>query len=277
MTAARKIASGAGLRHIRYWKTDSDGYPSDDESGQDGYDGRQVEGAKSLTTNIPDNQPIVHSGDDRVIAQDFLPPTSGEVVSLTTAKTNQIVDAELMGHNVVQVGESQMDAFGTDRQGYEISISLLAFRQALVTEEGQTGLQRVYITYLYPSGRMSPKGGPMNEGAADENTYNFIPTPVSKTPWGVAFSQSTHGFTEATRLRFISEYPMMLERFTAPGAQATFNLNFAPVSVAKTSVYNDGTPLTVSSVDASAKTVTLDAAPSASARLVAWYETTDIP
>jgi len=275
--AATQIASGAGLRHVRAWLIDTSGYPSGDQSGSNGYDGIRLEGVKSFQAALPDTQTIRHTGDDRVFAQDQLPPTEMETATITTGKTNQTVDAVLQGTSIETVGEVKMDAVFTDQAGFEPQVCVYGWRQALKTGAGDAAAgARQYITYIYPSARITPKGGTMAEQSADENQYSVVPTVVTKPPWGKAFTLGSNGFTEATKLRVISDNPLMIERHTGDNSIATFNLQFAPISVAKTTCFVDGVEVTVNSVDVSGKTMTLAAAPGTDAVVVTLYETTDL-
>lgn len=279
---ATKIASGAGLRHVRVWKLDADGNPSDTQSGSDGYSGKRVQGVKTFQANVPDVQPIRHTGDDVVFAQDHLPPTELETATITTGKTNLDLDADLVGLTVDSLGDLQILGYGTDRQGFENQVMVYGWRQSLDTDEdsGTLGIKRQYITHFYPSARMTPKGGQMSEGATDENGYNVTPTPVERYPFGLLLNQGTDGYQRAIKFVVHSENPLMLERFDAPGGVAVFLLDFAPITAAKTKVYVDSgsgfVAATVSSVDVNAKTLTLSAPPSAASVVIAIYETNEL-
>src|SRR5574341_97823 len=133
--AATKIASGAGLRHVRYWLLDTDGNPSGAQSGSDGYSGVRIQGVKTFQANIPDVQPIRHTGDDRVFAQDHLPPTELETATITTGKSNLTVDADLVGLTINSLGDMQILGYGTDQAGFESQVMVYGWRQALDTDE----------------------------------------------------------------------------------------------------------------------------------------------
>jgi hypothetical protein len=278
--AQTQIASGAGLRNIRAWLMDASGYPDGDQSGLNGYDGFLIDGAKSFSTTVPDSQTVTHRGNDQPFAQDVLPPTELESATLTSGKTNLSADAALSATKVESIAaDLVMGGMSTNKQGCEPQIILWGWRQALDTDpDSATFGNRRYITHLYPSTRVVPKAGSMDEGSDDVNTYNVVPTVVTRKPWGVAFTELVNGYTRSQRLRLISDNPLMMESYVTSGAAATFNLNFAPISAAKTHVWFYGTPQVVNSVDVNAKTFTLSGAPALSTdpRLVVLYETTEV-
>lgn len=276
--AAATIASGVGLRHVRVWLLDTAGYPDGDQSGTvTGYDGIRVEGVKSFQGNIPDVQTLTHTGDDRPFAQDSLPATTIETATITTGKTNLTLDAALRGESIHNIGDLQIDGMGTDSQGFEAQVCVYGWRQALKTGDGDAAYgARQYITHFYPSARLVPKGAGMSEGQTDENGYNLTATVVNKYPWGLAFSEVNNGFTEAVKLRVISDNPLMMERFTGDGTAVNFHLTYAPISTAKTLAYSNGTAATVSAVNTTTYYATLSAAPTNGAKVVFLYETTGL-
>jgi len=276
--SASKIASGAGLRHVRFWLIDSNGYPDGTQSGSDGYAGTRIEGAKTFTANLPDVQTIRHTGDDRVFAQDSLPPTELETAALTTGKTNLTVDALLTDTLVRTLGDLQIAVRGTDKQGFEPTVCIYGWRQSVDTDDtaGSNYGRRQYHTVLYPKARVVPKGGSMAEQTADENAYNLIPTPVQKYPWGEAVDETHEGATETIKFEIKSDNPWVMERYTAPGAVVNFLTDFTPISAAKCQAWDDGIAATVSAVDTTNKFITLSAPPSAQSVVVILYETTDL-
>jgi hypothetical protein len=273
-----QIAAGSGLRNVRTYLLNSNGFPSDDESGANGYDGELIDKARSFTSNVPDSQTITHTGNDRAFAMDVLPPTELETANLTTGVTNLGVDATLSATKVEDLGgDVVMGLMSTDKQGQEPQVMVMGWRQALSAGDCTSGTkgQRRYITNMYPSARVVPKAGDMEQGSDDENSYNVVPTVVCETPWGVAFSEANNGATEAQRLRLISDNPLMYESFVGDGTLDTFTLTKTPITTVKTRVWDDGTPATVNSVDTVAKTFTLSAIPANASEIGVLYETTE--
>jgi hypothetical protein len=274
-----KQASGAGLRAVYVFTLDAEGNPDGDQSGAVGYDGEKVSGARSLTSNVPDSQTIPHIGDDSVIAMDLLPPNELETASLTTAKTNLSLDAVLTGTLVDQLGSDndiEMGGMATDKQGQEVQVFMAATRQALDVEPASASFgQRRWVTKVYPSARVVPKGSSAEQGGADENTYNVVPTPVTETPWGEAFVIATHGYTQAQSLRMISENPILFVRWTGNATLDEFTLPATPISVAKTHVYVAGSEVTPSAINTVTPSVTLASPPANAAVVVCFFETAD--
>ncbi len=274
MTAGPEITSAAGLRRVQVFALDSNGYPNGDQSGANGYEGRSVRGIQSMTLNIPPMQRIVHLGQDRVIAQDYLPPNEAASGEFRAAAQDLGFDALLTNTLLDEVAEITLGGLATDQQGHEIDVCLAVYRQALNTTPGAAQL-RHWQHYIFPVARLVPRGGGAEQGGRDENIYDLIPTVTSKAPWGSAFTLQDNGFTETQLLRGSGEYPAMIERFNGNGVLTTFNLSWTPISLAKTAVFVNGVAVTVSGVNIVAKTVTVSAAPTNGAAVIAVYQTSD--
>lgn len=272
-----KITSGAGLRAARVYLLGADGYPTGDQAGANLYDGISVTGVKAVTLNQPETVRVQHKGNDRVFAQDTLPPNELPSGSVTTAKANQELDTALITTKTQTIGDAFMDPQITDKQGSEADIMLLYHRQALNTDAtGGTAFgKRRWQNFIIAKTRMVPGIAGADQGADDVNSYALIPTPITTTPWGAALSLLNNGATEAVRLRLMSDYPLMFEFGTGNNTLPTFNLVKTPISAAKTVAWVNGTPASVSSVDTSAKTVTLASAPAHLAAVAIAYETSD--
>jgi len=276
MAATTKISSGSGLRRLDIFLQDTSGYPDGDQSGADGYDGTRLTGVKGFVPTVPDVVTIQHTGDDVTFAQDYFAPSELPTATITSGKTNLDIDSILQGTTVQTIGEAQMGVLNTDKDGQEPDVIVQTTRQSLDTDPASAFYgKRRWNTDFYPISRVVPKAGSSDQGSDDTNNYNVIQTKAGQTPWGVGLSDANNGATEAVRLRFVAEYPLRLERWTADGTLDTFNTAMTPVSVAKTQVWANGTAQTVNSVDTGSDTFTLSAVPSANAVVVALYETSD--
>lgn len=273
MTAS-EITSAAGLRRVQVFLLDANGYPDGNQAGANGYPGRGLRGPRSFSINAPAVQKINHVGGDRIIAVDYLPPQEGASGEIRTAASDLATDAILTGTLTEAIGEALAGGEMTDRQGQEVDVAVIVYRQALNTKPGQQSL-RQWQMRLFPIARLVPRPSGADQGGADENVYDLIPSISAKYPWGKAFTLTDNEFTEAQAIRLVADYPLMMERFNGDGILTTFNLSWTPISVAKTKVFVNGTAATVSSVNTTAKTMTLSAAPASNAVVVALYETSD--
>jgi hypothetical protein len=274
MAVTTKVTSGAGLRRCQIYLLDTDGYPSDDESGISGYDGEEMSGIASFEYTTPDGQVIVHVGKDRVLAQDQLPSNAGATYRATSVKQDLNLDAMLTDTLVQELGEAQMGGLATSKQGAEPDVAVLFYRQALDTAVGASNLRRWQLD-MFPVGRLVPKGGPAGQGAGETQSYQGTPGIATKSVWGTAFTEIANGFTDGQILRIHSEHPFRIERFTCPAGSLTYTLQNTPISVAKTYATLEGVAETIASVSVQNKTATITSSPSASDVLVIGYETTD--
>lgn len=274
MTETTKVTSGAGLRAAFAYLLDTNGFPSDDQSGLDGYDGTELTGVNAHEYTEPDFQVITHIAKDRIAAQDQLPPTGGITFSLTSSKQDLNFDAIVGDTKVTALGEAQMGGMGTSKQGSEPDLAVLVYRQALDTAAGATNLRRWQLS-IYPSTKLVSKGGPAPAGGGEQQRYQGTPGIAVKSPWGIAFTELTNGFLSAQMLRIHSEYPFMIERFDGVAGSTEYNLTWTPISVAKTYATLDGVAETIAAVDTSGKTATITSSPSGDEVLMIGYETSD--
>ena len=70
-TSGKQLA--VGMRRAVIFALDANGYPA--AIGVTAYEGIEVVGPKAFTLTVPDARRIVHTGNDRVLALDYLPPT----------------------------------------------------------------------------------------------------------------------------------------------------------------------------------------------------------
>jgi hypothetical protein len=241
MAATTKQAAGAGFRELRVYELNQYGIPlssSMPASAADPYDGLDASIAKALTITVPDPQIIQHTGDDRVAAVDMLPPTEAITAEMRTGHTNLELDALLQNVNVVALGEMQMMGRGTDQQGLEPDLCILAYRQAVRTGATLAGA-RCYIQAMMPKAAVFPKAGPMEEQAVDENSYTVNPRICTEYPWGSAFVLGTEGYVSSQLLHGISDKRPHLCVFEGDAAEVNFDFSaaFQGAHVDKIKVY----------------------------------------
>lgn len=272
-----EITAAAGLKKGLALLLDADGAPTGATAGgAGGYFGEAFTGIQSVQTNIPEPQRVNHPGDDQVFAQDTLSPNELPSGTIVTGKTNQALDAVLTRTLVQTVGDGKLSVQVTNRQGDEARVAFVYYRQALDTDpESPSFGARKYQTHIVPNCKIVPLGSSPAQGAADSNNYSMAMTRVNDTPWGVALTENDNGATSAAKLLYTGDYPWMPALFMGNGTAVTFTLEYAPISVDKTDAWllSNGSALTVSSVDTSARTLTLSAAPANNALFLVMHET----
>jgi hypothetical protein len=138
-------------------------------------------------------------------------------------------------------------------------------------DAGSDGV-KAWSGYIVPLGTMVPLGRKeFNERTPAVERFKVTAQVASRKPWGVTISDTLLGTSGAPLIRFTSDYPLVMERFTGDGIVSTFNLTYTPISTSQIIVHSATAPLTPSSVSAAAKTFTLASPPASGAKVIALY------
>ena len=181
------------------------------------------------------------------------------------------------------MGEMQVTGVGTDQQGMEPHICVLAYRQAIdIDPESVTKGARRWYWVLMSKALVFARLAAMEEQAVDENTYTVQPMVVGAYPWGIAFEAATEGFEEAQLIRGISQHRPHLEFWEGDGVVLAFDfpttLQAAAIARVKVFHFVDATGITTD-VTATVTTTTADitfaAAPAVDDIVTAFYEIAD--
>ena len=274
---AKDITSGVGVRHAEAFILDSTtGLPACAFNSGTLISGTLVEGIKTFDYNNPAPQRFTHYGDDRPFAQDSLPATTIGDFTITTAKTNLALDAFTEGTKEVTLDTTVKARVGnTNKRGSEPQLFLFVYRQALDTQIGSStfGKLRQWNSAMIPSTRIINQMQSMNAAITDAQ-YTGIPTPVTSTPWNAAFDETTWGATQGEYIALNTDYKPQINVGLGNGTLTQFALTKAPIDVAHTHAWVDGTLATVSSVNTSTTnpSMTLSAAPGNNKLILALVE-----
>lgn len=265
MAATSGKQYGVGMRYATLFVLNSNGSPA--ATGTTPYSGVQIVGAKVFDLTIPDPRKISHTGDDRVLQVDYLPPTDAISGELTAAQDDAAVYAALSGTAVATVGESTVVGLGTSQQGSEPQVGLLMYQQSL----DETGT-RNYRWYLLPKATLYSHPQGMNENPSEQK-FTISPAVVTKHLWETAFSVATDGFTESQALKGQSRYKPSIISWLASTATTSFSLPTAvpAADTAKMTVWVNGVAQT-SGVTKATDSVQFSTAPGNAARVVCFYE-----
>lgn len=181
---------GAGFRHLRVYGLNASGLI--DATSTTVYEGLQVVGARAFEFTIPDIRRIAHTGDDRLLAQTFLPRIEASNAVIRVARNDHDIYALISGTLSRTLGEAKTIGYGTSQQGEEPNLGLLMYQ---LTQDAVSKVNR-YMAYIFPSAR-----GIINPAALGENAnefqFNIVPNIVTSHLWGPAFTLADDGFTTA--------------------------------------------------------------------------------
>jgi hypothetical protein len=274
---ASRTVSGGGVRRAVVAVLDENGFPNTSGTTDLLTEFTRIGGIKTVATTDPEPQRFTHYGDDSPYAQDSLPPSEVGSFTFTTSRSNMTIDSLLEGNSTVTIGNIQVRAANTNKRGSEPLVMFAAYRQALDTDDDNTGTfgkLRQWQLRIYPSTRISPASESFEQLNTDK-TYNATPTPVASTPWGQAFTEAIYGNTSAEYVDITTDYQPQLAFGEGNGVKASFSLPYAPVSSSNLKVWVDGTLQTPSAVNISTTNpaFTLSTAPGSLASIFALIET----
>ncbi len=228
-----------GTRFANVWELNTDGRPKGN-SPTVSYLGLQAGGGKQMNLTVPEPRKITHAGDDRPLAIDFLPPLEASSAELHVAKTDYALQAFLSGVKASAIGESSGMLYATDKQGYEPTVGVQIYQQALDASgtAGVSGARRWRSIWI-PKSRciLMPHG--TDDNAADL-TYRIAPMIVKAHLWGTAFTEALDGATEAQFSERMTEGIPFLDSWLGNGVATAFTLTYAALSAAKIAVFVNG-------------------------------------
>jgi hypothetical protein len=233
-----------GLRYAAAFALDENGFPDAPTSGSpapERYEGVQWEGAKAFALTVPEPRQISHTGDDRLLARDVLPPLEGAGAEFKISKQNYPLLALVTGVLEETIGENVGILLGTDQQGSEPQVGLWFYQQSLDAETSGSGApgSRRWRGVFFPKAFCIPQVPGMTDEAA-EVTIKVTPMIVSQYPWGQAFTLQYSGATTGQVIdRMFTGKPKM-DVWRSDGTLNTFALAKTALTTDKISVFVDG-------------------------------------
>lgn len=259
-----------GLRYVVAYALNANGRIAG-TSASVAYAGVQFEGAKAYTLTQPEPRQFNHSGDDRLLDRDVLPPLEGSGGQLKVAKTNDVLDALLSGVTQGFTGEASRLPLMTDKQGSEPQVGLLMYQQSLDAASGATRGLRRWKAYLVPRAVCIPINPGMEENPA-ETTYNLTAYVSSTELTGRALTTVDDGATETQMVRYMAEGKPTIIAYLGNGSTTVFALVGTAKSTAKIAVYKNGVEVTGAAITKTTTQVTFTAAPASNDDVTIFYE-----
>lgn len=266
MTAPSGNQLAVGAREGFFFELDENGYPK--ATSTTVYEGLEIKGLKAADLNVPNPRVLPHAGNDRNLANDFLPslePITGEI---RAANLGMDTNSKLAATKKYAVGEMEMIGWGTDQQGSEIDAAMLIFQQSLDT----ASKVRRWRSIVAPKIRAVPLASGMNENV-NEQRYQIVSNPSTKHLWGESFDASTNGFTEAAFEEAMSVYKPKLVAWKGDNTEDEFLFptNRPAADTAKVTVWKNGV-LVSAGLTVTTTKITFSVAPASGAMIVCLYE-----
>lgn len=244
MAATSGKQFSVGLRYLTVFSLNANNRPAA-VSASSPYAGVQAAGAKTFNLTPPDPRQISHSGDDRLLARDVLPPLEGATAEVSVAKNDYDLFALLTGVLVNTVGEGKSLVWATDQQGFEPVVGMMAYQQSLdASVGGVDGGARRWRSIWIPKGKAIPKPSGMSENAA-EFPFSVTPYIITSHLWGEAFTLLADGATEGQFVEMMTEGKPWLDSWLGDNSETVFTLSKTALAVAKIAVYLNGTKQTI--------------------------------
>lgn len=264
MTASNKTFN-VGFRNFTVFGLNATNSPA--ASGISLYEGFQHVGAKALNMTFPAPREIVHVGDDRVEALDFLPPNTALVGEVHVGLDDLDLIALLSGVKVKTAALGAYVGLATDQQGSEPFVGILAFQQGLDYPLGP----RNWHYYMFPYTKAIYMGPSMTENVPDI-IYKLAPQIVSHHLWETAFDLTTEGFTTTPLISGHTTGKPAIASWLGDGNTKTFSFDAAKPARATTTIlcWVSGV-LTVPDTLA-VGSIAFTNAPASNARIVVFYE-----
>lgn len=278
---ADKARSNAGFRHCTVFALATVGALANvidvpDQGSDAAYEGYQVSGVKALTLVDPPARQIAHVGDDSVIATMNLPPNTAPSGSLTTAKTDDVLEAMLNPVLAVDFAGGTIFGIGTDQKGNENYLCMLAYAQSVNTTVGSANYgTTMWEAKIVPMVKLVA-ADPGFSDAPITKTYQLFPQMAKHHAWGKAFTTAIEGYLSSMGQRWSGYHRPKIISFKGNASRTAFTLPTAypaaALAAADFEVYVAGTK-TTSGVTLSATTLTITGAPADGAAIHLFYQT----
>ena len=237
----------------------------------------RVKGVKSANPNVPDPEVVAATGDDTIQGTFIFDSGSPSQFEVTKSVFDLNFDAlaqDILIRDFADAATTVMRPNPVDYPDF-----CLIFNSRTKKKEQALEGKKAWSGYIVPVSTVFPRfGNGMTERTVADDLLNVIMQPTGTYPWGLTMTTLLNGTEQGDAIPFNADYPLHMQRFTGDNSRTTFQLDYTPISVAKTlavvsTASSDfGAAVTVSSVSPSLKQLTLAIAPAQDAELVVLYQ-----
>lgn len=219
MTAPAKKIFTVGLNAVRIYKLDQDTGWINGSTGATAYNGLSVGGPVTFSYEPPDPESISHPGNNAILQRDSLPSQESSSGSLEVSRTDYDTLALLNNTKVRVFGDINSIGWGSNQQGTEPTVALVAYAQGKLT----TGV-RSWSTYVFPKTLITPK--PKGMSREQQNLKYFVqPNIVTNHLTGLAATTADDGFTATEVFEYQSNYRLTFDQWVTVAAEVDYTFD----------------------------------------------------
>lgn len=234
---------------------------------------RKLTGAQDFPLAPQDTNVVQVRGDDGLQGTFQFESDSPITGQLVMGVKDLTFSAATRGETALAIGEWTMVAEDGSPTA-QPNLMYLVTRRA-ISKDSATDGAALFENRLWYNCQTIDKGSALSYQADAKFNYNITANKSAYTAWGTTCAASFNSTYKCSTV-WVSTNRTMLHCWVADGTAMAVTVDYTPVSSAKSKAYkvSDGSALTVSSVSAGSKTITLSAAPTTGTVVVLIYECT---
>lgn len=233
----------------------------------------RLTGIKTASPTIPEPEYVQVTGDDSLISEFDFDSIAQRGFTADLAISNLTLEGLLQGTNVQTIGEMSLGVLDIDDA--DIPNACVIFQSRAFKQDSGVAGNAGYAGVIIPLATVRPLGRVAfteREGAVYR--LSITPQKAGYHPWGVTLLASNAGTTGARYMPFTTENPIHMMAFTGNASTTEFNLDYTPISAAKTTIHINRVVDTTSAVNTSTNTATTTSTAASGAHGIIVYEFT---
>lgn len=268
----------AGNAYAFGWFIDSFGFPtgataSAPSQGATGSGAFRIRGIKNASITIPTPEGVPVTGDDSLLGEFQFPSVEIRRFDIDFSVDDLDLLATLLNITLQTWGEARVALNDLDVPP-EYNMGFILQSKAKKFDTGVQG-QKGWGGTIVPLATASPLGRvAFEERGAAVFRYSISPQSAGYDPRGFTINTANYNVVSGggRQQPFTAEYPLHLKTWRGTGAVTEFNLDFQPITAAKTPFYERRVAKTTSAVNTTTNTGSVSVAAAAGAELVSIYE-----
>lgn len=270
----RSVAAGNKYAYLGFYDTEGrfiGGNTSAPSAGAAGSGMYRILGIKSAPVVVPENDTQQSTGDDDLLADFAFASITSRAFQIEVAMQDLTLEQRLIGKSVETIAGGYMGYMDiTDAPEKD---ACLIFQSRAKSQDDVSAGRKGWTGTLIPLATAQPLGrSGFDERGVATWRYSITPQLSAYSPWGVTFLDDSGVPFKARYRPFSFPYPVTMHAHLGTGSPLSFVLDQAPISVAYTAAYLNRVAQTLTSIDATARTMTPTATVGSNQYLTTFYQ-----